>query len=346
MLSNSEVAVFCEQSGMILESGLSMLEGISILEADVGTQNIEYKKMYEEMRSCLEETGIFYEALIKTGMFPDYVIHMTKIGEETGNLDVVMKGLAAYYEREENTMQDIKNAISYPLMILCMLLVIMLVMIVKVMPVFEQVYEQLGSGLTGFAAILLKVGELLKHYWVVPALAVCLLAGMSVWLLKTAQGNVVLRKLTGRFFSKKSIVKRLNSARVSSAFSMTLQSGMDYERSFDMAASLLEDDEATREKLLACKEKMLEGESFSKVIKETNIYSPLQSRMIMIAERTGEADQALSKIAVQIDDEVTAEIQNFVSVIEPTLVIVLSVLVGGMLLSVMLPLLGILSVIS
>ena len=96
MLSNSEVAVFCEQSGMILESGLSMLEGISILEADVGTQNIEYKKMYEEMRSCLEETGIFNEALIKTGMFPDYVIHMTKIGEETGNLDVVMKGLAAY----------------------------------------------------------------------------------------------------------------------------------------------------------------------------------------------------------------------------------------------------------
>lgn len=346
MLSNSEVAVFCEQSGMILESGLSMLEGISILEADVGTQNIEYKKMYEEMRSCLEETGIFNEALIKTGMFPDYVIHMTKIGEETGNLDVVMKGLAAYYEREENTMQDIKNAISYPLMILCMLLVIMLVMIVKVMPVFEQVYEQLGSGLTGFAAVLLKVGELLKDYWVVPALAVCLLAGMSVWLLKTAQGNVVLRKLAGRFFSKKSIVKRLNSARVSSAFSMALQSGMDYERSFDMAASLLEDDEATREKLLACKEKMLEGESFSKVIKETNIYSPLQSRMIMIAERTGEADQALSKIAVQIDGEVTADIQNFVSVIEPTLVIVLSVLVGGMLLSVMMPLMGILSVIG
>ena len=77
-----------------------------------------------------------------------------------------------------------------------------------------------------------------------------------------------------------------------------------------------------------CKEKMFEGESFSKVIRETEIYSPLQSRMIMIAERTGEADQALSKI------------------IEPTLVIVLSVLVGGMLLSVMMPLMGILSVIG
>ena len=140
MLSNSEVAVFCEQSGMILESGLSMLEGSSIME--------------EDMRMCLEETGIFHEALTKTGLFPSYVIQMTKIGEETGNLDVVMKGLAAYYEREENTMQDIKSAISYPLMILCMLLAIMLVMVVKVVPVFNQVYEQLGTQITGPGAVL------------------------------------------------------------------------------------------------------------------------------------------------------------------------------------------------
>lgn len=346
MLSNSEVAVFCEQSGMILESGLSMLEGISIMEGDVEPQNVQYKKMYEDMRSCLEETGVLHEALTKTGLFPAYVIQMTKIGEETGNLDVVMKGLAAYYEREENTMQDIKSAISYPLMILCMLLAIMLVMIVKVMPVFNQVYEQLGSQITGPGAILLKLGEVLKQYWVIPAVVICILAGASWWLLKTTKGNEALRRLTGRFFSSKSIVKRLNSARVSSAFAMALQSGMDYGRSFDMAASLLEEDEETKQKLVDCKEKMFEGESFSKVIKETGIYSPLQSRMIMIAERTGEADQALSKIALQIDDEVTAEIQNFVSIIEPTLVIVLSVLVGGMLLSVMMPLMGILSVIG
>ena len=112
MLSNSEITVFCEQSGMILESGLSMLEGISIMEADVETQNTEYKRIYADIRTCLEETGIFYEALQRAGVFPDYVIQMAKLGEETGNLDVTMKGLAAYYEREENTMQDIRSAIS------------------------------------------------------------------------------------------------------------------------------------------------------------------------------------------------------------------------------------------
>lgn len=346
MLSNSEIAVFCEQSGMILESGLSMLEGISIMEADVEPQNTEYKKIYADIRTCLEETGIFHEALQKAEVFPDYVIQMAKLGEETGNLDVTMKGLAAYYEREENTMQDIRSAISYPLMILCMLLTIMLVMIVKVMPVFNQVYEQLGSQITGPAAVLLKAGEVLKQYWVIPAVFICIFAAGVWWLLKTIKGNAVLRRLTGRFFSSKSIVKRLNSARISSALSMALQSGMDYGRAFDMAAALVDGDEETKKKLLDSKEKMFEGESFSKVIKETQIYSPLHARMIMIAERTGEADQALSKIAVQVDEEVTAEIQNFVSVIEPTMVIILSILVGALLLSVMMPLMGILSVIG
>lgn len=79
MLSNSEVAVFCEQSGMILESGLSMLEGISIMEEDVEPHNTEYKKMYEDMRMCLEETWYFLRHLSKTGLFPSYVIQMTKI---------------------------------------------------------------------------------------------------------------------------------------------------------------------------------------------------------------------------------------------------------------------------
>ena len=113
-----------------------------------------------------------------------------------------------------------------------------------------------------------------------------------------------------------------------------------------MAAALVDGDEETKKKLLDSKEKMFEGESFSKVIKEIQIYSPLHARMIMIAERTGETDQALSKIAVQVDEEVTAEIQNFVSVIEPTMVIILSILVGALLLSVMMPLMGILSVIG
>ena len=96
------------------------------------------------------------------------------------------------------------------------------------------------------------------------------------WLLKTTKGNTGFAQTdrTGSFQAK-SIVKRLNSARISSALSMALQSGMDYGRAFDMAAALVDGDEETKKKLLDSKEKMFEGESFSKVIKETaDLFAP------------------------------------------------------------------------
>ena len=102
-------------------------------------QNI--REYMQDIRTCLEETGIFYEALTKGRSFPGLRdSDGESLEKKQGILTLTMKGLAAYYEREENTMQDIRSAISYPLMILCMLLTIMLVMIVKVMPVFNQVY--------------------------------------------------------------------------------------------------------------------------------------------------------------------------------------------------------------
>ena len=98
-----------------------------------------------------------------------------------------------------------------------------------------------------------------------------------------------------------------------------------------------------KQKLAACREQVEEGESFSRAAVQAGILSGLYGRMLFIAERTGDTDGALRRIAAQADDEVTARIQNFISVLEPTMVAVLSVLVGGILLSVMVPLMGILS---
>ena len=158
VLSNSERILFCEQMGMILKSGISAAEGIMIMKEDAGQEESPLRELYEEIQRNLDETGIFYDALEETGAFPDYMIQMARIGEQTGNLDEVMEGLAAYYEREENMVQDIKSAVTYPLLMLGMMLVIFLVMIVKVLPVFAQVYEQLGGQMTGMAAVLLQAG--------------------------------------------------------------------------------------------------------------------------------------------------------------------------------------------
>ena len=343
VLSNRERILFCEQMAMILKSGASVTEGIMIMKEDAGREESPLRTLYGEIQTHLEETGIFYDALEETGAFPDYMIQMVRVGERTGNLDAVMDGLAAYYTREENMVQDIKSAITYPLLMLGMMLVIFLVMMVKVLPVFAQVYGQLGGQMTGAAAVLLRVGEWIRHYYGWIVLVLFVLAGGCVWLLGTAAGKAKFRRLAGGFFGTRRIMECMGTARFVSGMSMALRSGMDYDDAFDMVESLLADNVSLRQRLVSCREQVEEGETFSQAAVRTGILTGLYGRMLYIAERTGDTDGALRRIAVQADDEVTARIQNFISVLEPTMVAVLSVLVGGVLLSVMVPLMGILS---
>lgn len=99
----------------------------------------------------------------KTGVFPEYALHMTEIGEQTGRLDETMEALAAYYQREEEILDAVKSAVTYPVAMLGMLLVIVAVLFIKVMPVFEQVYMQLGQEMTGVARQLLNIGDWMRQ---------------------------------------------------------------------------------------------------------------------------------------------------------------------------------------
>ena len=109
-LSNEELITFCGQMALILKSGISSLEGIYIMEdGDVQTEGREILK---EIREELEMCGMLYPAMKKTGVFPEYALHMTEIGEQTGRLDETMEALAAYYQREEEILDAVKSAVT------------------------------------------------------------------------------------------------------------------------------------------------------------------------------------------------------------------------------------------
>ena len=341
--TNSELIIFCEQMGMVLKSGLSAFEGILLMKEDAGNQRAEVSRIYEKLAEELEQTGILYDAMEESGGFPDYVIHMVRIGEQTGNLDEVMDSLAAYYEREEGMLQDIRTAVSYPLVMLFMMLAILLVMMIKVLPVFSQVYEQMGSRMSGPAAGLLAAGLWMKSNWGVLIGAAVLILGGAWWLFRTEAGQKCFSKMSQKLMTSRRIMEMISGARFASGISMALRSVMDYDGAFSLAGLLVEKDERMKEKMVRCKKSMEEGENLSGALADAGIMTGLNARMLYIAERTGEMDQALAKIAAQMDEEASARIQNMVLAVEPALVVLLSVLVGGILLSVMVPLMGILS---
>ena len=161
-LSQSEITSFCTQIAMLIEAGITPYDSIHILLNDAKTA--AGKKIYEQILEELKKGEAFHTALASTGLFPDYCLHLIMLGEESGNLDNCLQSLALYYEKEENISKSIRNAISYPLLMIIMMFIVIYILVSKVLPIFSQVFSDLGSEMTGFAATLSSLGTSLSRY--------------------------------------------------------------------------------------------------------------------------------------------------------------------------------------
>ena len=190
-LTNLEIASFCSEMAMILKSGISSLEGVDLLREDAQTK--AEKKLLDEIYQSVMDTGRLDQALEETKVFPEYLIRMTQIGEETGTLDEVMESLAEHYDREEAIRRSVRSAISYPLLMIGMMLVIIIILMTKVMPVFDQVFRQFGQEMTGFSRGILLAGNALSKYSAVFAvlLAVIVCAGIYLQRQRAAERNCI-----------------------------------------------------------------------------------------------------------------------------------------------------------
>ena len=162
ILSNAELSAFCQQISLIIAAGLPTYYGVSILcdEApDEQTHNL-----LEQIYKPMELGATLHSALKNTGYFPKYMINMIQLGEETGRLEEVLNSLSKYYDREDEIASGIKSAVTYPLVLSAVMIAVIVVMIAKVLPVFSQIYAELGSELTGTAAVLMKLSKYINRY--------------------------------------------------------------------------------------------------------------------------------------------------------------------------------------
>lgn len=340
-LSNEELITFCGQMALILKSGISSLEGIYIMED--GDAQTEGKEILKEIREELEMCGMLYPAMEKTGVFPEYALHMTEIGEQTGRLDETMEALAAYYQREEETLDAVKSAVTYPVAMLGMLLVIVAVLFIKVMPVFEQVYMQLGQEMTGVARQLLNIGGWMRQsaiVLVVLAVVILIIVFFVIFYKKKARIEFI-SKIQTIGFMKKIAWKRART-RFASGMAMALKSGLDMDESLSLSEKLT-DYEPLKMKIQQCQEQIKEGETFPKALKEAHIFDGMQERLMIIGYETGAVDEVMEQAADLYQKQLQDQIQKMIAVLEPTLVGILCVIVGIILLSVMLPLVGIMA---
>lgn len=154
--SCSELSAFCLQVSLLLEAAVPLDEGFSIMAEDAADEKERQMLLY--MSEGAELGDPCFKIFKDTGVFPDYVIRMAKLGQETGTLDQMMKSLSDYYEKEDRLIKTLKNAVRYPAMMILMLLVVLFVLFVKVMPIFSKVYEQLGAEMSSVAQSAIRLG--------------------------------------------------------------------------------------------------------------------------------------------------------------------------------------------
>ena len=339
-LDSAELSSFCSQVALILSAGLPLYDGMETLAET--TRGSEYADLYESASKAVTETGSLYQALQRDDRWPTYMVEMTGIGEQTGQLEKVMNGLSDYYAREDRIRSSIIGAITYPMVLGVMLVLIIAIMLWKVLPVFQRVLNSMGAEMSASGSALMKLGSTIG--WVVLALVALLVLAVLVGaaLMKTSARDSVMGLIRKLLPPVRNLSLKLASSRVASVLSMMLSSGFPTNEAFRLLPSVLSDGEAA-EKVQGIRKDLDGGAAFADAISNSKLFDGLHDRMIRMGVAAGREDQVMAKIADLYEEQVEEGITRLVAIIEPTLIVLLAIVIGAVLLSVMLPMAGILS---
>lgn len=335
-----EVAMFCHQTAMILKSGIPLVDGIEVLYRNY--KETEYGSVFEKIYEGVKNGGTLYEGLKAAEGFPDYMTKMVQIGEMTGKVDDVLEALGDYYEKEDKLQGSIKSAVVYPMVLIVMMAVVISILVIKVLPIFSEVFKSMGADLSANSSVFLSGGALLGK--IVLAVIILFLGIMiAAFLIWNLGGKKKLLQIgCGLFPPLKKLIKKQTAQRFAAVVSMVLFSGYSLDSALDLIADLLADEE-NAEKARLCKKLVNETGSFQDAVEQIDLFEPLHQKMIRVGADAGQTDQVMKKVSEMLEEEVDEGITNMVGWIEPALVGLLTVIIGGILLSVMLPLISILS---
>ncbi len=340
-ITNGELSSLTMELSMLLHAGIGVGDALSMLSGEDG-----YRDLLDGMARRADEGEPLSQCLREGGRIPAYVCGLVEVGEETGRTEEALAALSRYYERRARLDRQVRGALLYPAVMLVLMLLVIAVLLVRVLPIFDDVYASLGGRLTGVAGGLLALGRgldaAMPALWAALALAVVFFGAFAG--VESFRDRVLALWRRGR--GDRGVSRRMNNARLAQAMAMGMASGLPLERSMELAASLMEDVPPARARCEDCRARLEGGASLSAAMGESGLLPAGACRLLEIGQRGGTADAAMDKIARDLSEDGEAALEELVSRVEPSLVLVCSILVGVILLSVMLPLMHIMSAIG
>lgn len=339
-LTARELSNFFGQLGMLVHSGISVTEGLTVLKEE--SQSDTDQKILTILLTSIDESGSLTQAMEASGLFPAVSVSYVKTGEQTGCLDEILNSLSQYYEQEQEISEQIRSAVTYPLIMLGMMGVVIVILLVKVLPVFQQVFQQMGMEMNSLSLGLLNAGNILHKYSSVFLILVILLIGAVLYLSLSVRGHKILKNLAYHLPVFRDIPLAADYGRLAQGLALGLKSGLDPDTSLELSANMISHP-LIQSRLTEIESQLAQGIPFYQALTQSKLFTGMEGRLISVAFQSGSADEALSQLSVKYQEKAIDLISEAISIVEPTIVILLSLLVGLVLLSVMMPLLGILS---
>ena len=340
-LTYEQVCSFCLALHHLLHAGIPLGDAMTLLSEDEGDAALQ--QTLKDMARWADEGAGLAQTLRDAQVFPGYVCALVQVGQQVGRVEQTLLELAGYYERRARLEQKLRTALLYPAMLMAVLLAVAVILLVWVLPVFNDVYAQLGSSLTGFAGWLLALGGLLRAGFPV----ICLLIAAVAAVLAVPAAREYIKNLWLRYAGDRGVERKLHSARFMQALALALCSGMTAQQAAEMAAELSKGEgQAFAERCERCCLAIKSGVSLPQALQENDFLQAADRRLLDAGIRSGKSEEVLQNIARRLLEESEEAMERRSGYAEPVLVAVACVLIGTVLLSVLLPLMQIMSAIG
>ncbi|MDD2865230.1 MAG: type II secretion system F family protein [Methylococcales bacterium] len=332
----SDIAIFARQLATMLNAGVPVVQALDIVGR--GNENVSMRDLLMSIKVDVESGDSLTQALRKhPAYFDELFCNLIEAGERAGVLESLLEKIATYKEKSESMKKKIKKALTYPVSVVIIAFIVTAVLLIFVVPVFEDLFKSFGADLPAFTKLVIAMSKWMQAYWWIIAAIITGAVYAFKFFKKTSEPfNYFLDKQILRTSVVGVIITKSAIARFARTLATMSAAGVPLVESLESAAGTC-GNRVYKNAVLKIREEVAIGQRLQFAIQESGLFPHMVIQMIAIGEESGALDAMLSKVADFYEEEVDNLVDNLSSLMEPMIMMVLGVLVGGLIVAMYLP---------
>ncbi len=334
-VKTNDIILFARQFSTMIDAGLPIIQCLDILYSQ--QENATFKKMLRSIKDDVESGATLAEALKKFPKeFDDLFVNMIAAGEAGGILDTILRRLSTYMEKAARLKSKVKGAMTYPIVTLIIAGVVLSVILIFVIPVFEDMFADMGGQLPAFTQMVVKASNFAKKNVIYIVVGLILFIFAFKKFHSTEKGRALIDKNLLRLPVFGDLIRKVAVSKFTRTMGTMLSSGVAILEALEIVAKTA-GNKTIEKAIYSVRSDIAEGRTMADPLIESGVFPSMVCQMIAVGESTGALDAMLEKIAIFYDEEVDQAVENLTALIEPFMLVFLGVTIGGLVIAMYLP---------